>query len=112
MTIPLVLLALLSLGGGYVALYPKAFNGVFDLIPQAHGADHTTILLVSVAVLLIGAGAALLFYKSSEKDTLAAKSPPVFGGLSLLKFTTTTSQKCRTGLRSSSTFSTRCLSAA
>jgi NADH-quinone oxidoreductase subunit L len=85
MTIPLIVLAILSVVGGYVALYPKVFTQVFELIPEAQGSAHTTILFVSLAVLLVGAGSALLLYKSSGKDALAAKSPGLFGGLALLK---------------------------
>jgi NADH-quinone oxidoreductase subunit L len=85
MTVPLVVLAALSLVGGYAALYPKVFTQVFELIPEAQGAAHTTILLVSLGVLIVGAGSALLFYQSSAKDSLAAKIPGLFGALALLK---------------------------
>jgi len=85
MIVPLVVLATLSLVGGYAALYPKVFTQVFELIPEAHGAAHTTILLVSLGVLIVGAGSALLFYQSSAKDSLAVKVPGLFGALALLK---------------------------
>jgi len=85
MIVPLVVLAALSLVGGYAALYPKVFTQVFELIPEAQGAAHTTILLVSLGVLIVGAGSALLFYQSSAKDSLAAKVPGLFGALALLK---------------------------
>ena len=85
MTVPLVVLAALSVVGGYGGFYPKVFTHIFELIPEAQGAAHTTILFVSLAVLIVGAGSALLFYRSADKDTLAIKSPGLFGGLALLK---------------------------
>jgi NADH-quinone oxidoreductase subunit L len=85
MTLPLVVLAILSLVGGYTAIYGDAFKAVWSQIPVAHGAEHTTILIVSVAVMLIGAGLALVLYKPAATDALAAKSPALFALLSLLK---------------------------
>src|SRR5262249_35144661 len=41
LTAPLVLLAALSIVGGYTGIYPKVFNGVFELIPEAEGSAHT-----------------------------------------------------------------------
>ena len=68
LTLPLVVLAILSVFGGYTALYPKVFSEVFVLIPIAHGTDHMVILITSVAVTVIGAAAALVFYKSAATD--------------------------------------------
>ena len=78
LTVPLVVLAVLAAIGGYVAFYPKVFTGVFELIPEAHGADHTTILITSLVVLILGAGAALLFYKPAATDALEVRSPGLF----------------------------------
>jgi NADH-quinone oxidoreductase subunit L len=85
MTLPLVLLAALSVAGGYTVIYGNAFDGVWSLIPVAHGADHTKVLIVSVLVMVLGAGAALLLYKPAASDALEAKSPALFGALSALK---------------------------
>ena len=82
MTGPLVLLALLSVVGGYTAIYGHTFDGVLNLVPHAEGA---TILIVSVAVMLIGAGAAFVIYKPAPDDTLGQKSPALFGALAALK---------------------------
>jgi NADH-quinone oxidoreductase subunit L len=82
LTAPLVLLAVLSVVGGYTAIYGGKFDGVFSHIPHAEG---STILIVSLAVMLVGAGAALWLYQSGPKDSLAAKAPGVFAGLHLLK---------------------------
>ena len=78
LTLPLVLLAVLAVVAGYTGIYPKVFSGVFELIPEAHGSDHTIILLTSLAVLLIGAGTAFAFYKPAATDALELKSPGLF----------------------------------
>lgn len=85
MTLPLLVLAALSAAGGYTAIYGGAFAGVWSNIPVAHGTAHTIILIVSVAVMVLGAGAALLLYKPAATDGLAARSPALFGLLSLCR---------------------------
>ena len=82
MTGPLVLLAVLSVLGGYTALYGHAFDGVWSLIPHAEG---STILLVSIGVMVVGAGSAFAVYKPAADDALAQKSPGLFGALGALK---------------------------
>jgi NADH-quinone oxidoreductase subunit L len=82
MTGPLLLLAVLSVLGGYTALYGHAFDGVWSLIPHAEGA---TILIVSLAVMSIGAGAAFVVYKPAADDAIEQKSPGLFGALAALK---------------------------
>jgi NADH-quinone oxidoreductase subunit L len=78
MTVPLVVLAALSVVGGYEALYGGHFDGVLKQIAHPHGSDHVTILVVSVIVMVLGAGAAFLFYKPAATDTLASKAPGAF----------------------------------
>jgi NADH-quinone oxidoreductase subunit L len=85
LTLPLVFLALLSLVAGYTAFYPNVFSGVFDLIPVAHGADHTIILITSVAVMIVGAGLGFTCWQSAPTDTLAEKAPGLFAALAALK---------------------------
>ena len=85
LTAPLVLLAVLSVAGGYTGIYPKVFNGVFALIPEAEGAAHTVILATSLAVMLIGSLAALALYVPAATDSLEQKTPDLFGGLVALK---------------------------
>ncbi len=85
MTLPLILLAVLSVAGGYAGVFGKLAGEVADLVPHAHGSDHTTILLVSLAVMIVGAGSALLFYKSAATDALEQKAPGAFKGLEALK---------------------------
>ena len=85
MIVPLLVLGLLSIFGGYEFLYGGHFEKILDLVPHAHGADHTTILGVSLAVMLLGGGSAWLFYKPAATDTLADKAPGLFAALTLLK---------------------------
>jgi NADH-quinone oxidoreductase subunit L len=84
-TAPLVLLALLSVAGGYTALYGRAFDGVLSLVPEAEGQTHAVILATSLLVLAIGAGTALAFYRTDGNDALEQRSPAVFGFLSALR---------------------------
>ncbi len=83
--IPLLLLAGLSIAGGYQAVYGKLAGVMADLIPVAHGSAHTTILVVSIAVMLLGSGAAWFFYPSSGEDALETKAGGAFRGLTALK---------------------------
>ncbi len=89
MTLPLILLAALSIFGGTwffgLGAYHKLAGELAELIPEAHGGAHTTILLVSLAVMTVGAGSALLFYKSAATDTLEEKSRALYAGLTALK---------------------------
>jgi NADH-quinone oxidoreductase subunit L len=89
MTLPLIILAGLSIFGATgwfgLGLYPKLAGSIAGLVPEAHGAAHTTILLVSLAVMTVGGGAALFFYKSAATDTLEEKFRFGFSALTGLK---------------------------
>ncbi|MDI1250664.1 MAG: proton-conducting transporter membrane subunit [Lacunisphaera sp.] len=86
MTLPLVLLAILSIAGGYSGVYAKLAGSVAELTPEAVGSSaHLTILLVSLAVMTLGAGSALFFYKSAPVDTLEEKFRFGFSWLTWLK---------------------------
>lgn len=87
MLLPLIVLAALSIAGGYTVIYGGAFNGILSQVPHAHGSAHTIILITSLAVMIIGAGAALLFYKSAATDSLRDRIPGVFTILTHLKET-------------------------
>lgn len=83
--LPLVVLAVLAVVGGYSGVYGKLAGSFAGLVPVAHGSDHMVILVTSVIVLLLGAGAAWVFYSPAPKDALATKAPGAFAGLTLLK---------------------------
>jgi NADH-quinone oxidoreductase subunit L len=85
LTLPLVVLAILSAIGGYSGVFTKLAGSIADLRPEAEGTAHTIILLVSLAVMIIGAGSAWFFYKSAATDTLEDKSREVFAYLTWLK---------------------------
>jgi len=85
LTLPLVLLAVLSLVAGYTAFYPNVFSDVFDHIPEAHGSDHTIIFITSLGVMAVGASIGYFFYKSAPTDTLADKVPGLFAALSAFR---------------------------
>lgn len=84
MTVPLIVLALLSIFGGYTHsfLYGHAFDGVWSQIPHAEGMG---VIIMSLAILGIGAGLAFALYRPSESDGLAVKVPGLFTGLTMLK---------------------------
>jgi NADH-quinone oxidoreductase subunit L len=85
MTLPLVVLAGLSVVGGYTAVYGRLAGWVALLVPEVGEAAHTNILLVSLVVLTLGAGSALVFYRSAATDTLEERFRLVFGGLTWLQ---------------------------
>jgi NADH-quinone oxidoreductase subunit L len=85
LTLPLVVLALLSIVGGYTARYPQVFTGVFELIPEAHVSAHTIILITILGVMLAGALASFALYQPDSTDTLARKAPGLFNALVALR---------------------------
>jgi NADH-quinone oxidoreductase subunit L len=89
MTLPLMLLAMLSIFGATgwfgLGLYPKLAGEIARLIPEAHGSDHTLIFAVSIAVMVIGAGAAWAFYPAAATDALESKAGGLFRSLVALK---------------------------
>jgi len=82
MTLPLVLLAIFSVVGGYTGIYGGAFDGVWSQIPHAEG---SLILGVSLAVMLVGSGAAWFLYKPAGSDALEDRSPLLFRALGSLR---------------------------
>jgi NADH-quinone oxidoreductase subunit L len=87
MQLPLLVLAFLSIFGGYTHgpmafLYGHSFDGVWSQIPHAEGLG---VVIMSLAILGIGAGLAWVLYPTSDKDGLATKVPGAFIGLTLVK---------------------------
>ena len=85
MTLPLIVLAILSVVGGYTGVFSKLAGSLTDSLPVAHGSAHTGMLLLSIGILLLGGGVAFLFYKADSTDSLAAKSPFAFSLLTRAK---------------------------
>jgi NADH-quinone oxidoreductase subunit L len=85
MTLPLIVLAALSVVGGYAGVFGKLAGTVAEFVPAAHGSAHTTILLVSLAVMLLGSGAAWFFYPAATEDALESRSRVIFSGLTWLR---------------------------
>jgi NADH-quinone oxidoreductase subunit L len=85
LTAPLVLLAGLSVVGGYIRAYPRALSGVFMNVPEAEGSTHAVVLLTSLFVLVVGAGTALAFYATDGRDSLEQRAPVAFGLLNSLR---------------------------
>ncbi|PTY06260.1 NADH-quinone oxidoreductase subunit L [Opitutaceae bacterium EW11] len=85
MVLPLIVLAVLSVVAGQWALDLKSFEAVFLHVPEAHGSAHVTVFAVSLAVMIVGALLAWVIYKPATQDSLAMKTPGLFGGLALLK---------------------------
>jgi NADH-quinone oxidoreductase subunit L len=86
LTAPLIVLAILSIVGGYGWFYTKvfrgAFDGVIDLVPHPHG---YLIGAIAFGLMAVGAIAAYAIYRPAAADSLAEKSPGLFGTLAALK---------------------------
>ncbi len=80
-TLPLVVLALCSVAGGWRALYPAAYAGVLRHVFEADGPAHAVVFGVSLTVLVLGAGAAWWYYPAAGTDALEARAPGLFGAL-------------------------------
>lgn len=94
---PLIVLGFLAVAGGYTGLYPRVFDGVFRLIPEASGSAHGVILGTSLAILVVGAAVGLGFYRPSAipragtaagdfaPDPLERRFPALFQWLVVLR---------------------------
>lgn len=80
MWLPLVVLAVFSLGGGYMVLYPASVHSVlYDSVLHPHGADHTQFIIISFVLAGVGLGAAAAIYGfGSASDRLEAKARPLW----------------------------------
>ena len=88
-TAPLGLLAILSIVAGHGWFFSAAlggsFDGIMDEVVHPEGAAHLVILATSVAVLLLGAGAAWLIYPAAGEDALERRAPGIFGLIGTLR---------------------------
>ncbi|MDD3179803.1 MAG: NADH-quinone oxidoreductase subunit L [Opitutaceae bacterium] len=85
MTLPLVVLAALSIVGGYTGVFDRLAGELASWVPKAEGSAHLIILLISLAVMLTGAVSAWLFYLPAATDSLETRLPLAFSGLMTLK---------------------------
>ncbi len=81
MVLPLLVLAVMAVLGGYTGLYPEALSHyLHQHVPHAEGSEHTMILLISAALSLGGMLIAfLLYYRPDAKaDTVQRRLPALF----------------------------------
>ncbi len=69
MTVPLILLAVGSILGGFVWFYPEALRPIIALGEELnHGDSHTTVMIYSIVAWVVGLGAAWVFYGAGAAD--------------------------------------------
>jgi NADH-quinone oxidoreductase subunit L len=80
MVLPLVVLAVFAIGGGYMVLYPGLLKEVlYGWVPHPHGADHQLLIVISAVASIGGLLLARLIYGcGAESDTLERKAAPLF----------------------------------
>jgi len=85
MWLPLVVLAVLSIIGGYTVggpftIYPSSILGVLgDSVPELHGSDHTLFIIISLVAATIGLLGAYLFYGAgATEDRLEQRMRPLW----------------------------------
>jgi NADH-quinone oxidoreductase subunit L len=89
MVVPLVLLAVGAVLGGYGFFYDTllgdAFKGMHSLVLEPEGAAHWTMVAIGTGAMLVGLLSALAYYRPAAVDTLQARVPIVFDGLTFAK---------------------------
>lgn len=80
MTVPLCLLAIGSVFGGFVWAYPQALKPIIEVGESvAHGEHHTVVVIFSIVAWAIGLVAAWFIYQGgAEKDRLESSAKPVY----------------------------------
>ncbi|MEM8867733.1 MAG: NADH-quinone oxidoreductase subunit L [Verrucomicrobiota bacterium] len=88
MTVPLIILAVLSVVGGYTDLWPEQLGGLIkydlDHLHHAEGykAAHKMVLILGTAAWVVGLVVAYFFYGAGAKeDRLQKMAAPVYGFL-------------------------------
>ena len=78
--LPLVILAVCSIAGGYAVAYPEALRGVMEhWVPHPHGSDHTLMVAISAVASLLGLGLAFVLYGAgATEDRMQKRLPPLF----------------------------------
>lgn len=86
MTVPLILLAILAVLGGYKGVYMGNFGDVLDGIPHPSSGEHTTILICSLLAVFGGYVASVFFYKMGAKDDKLENTLPALHKILSNKF--------------------------
>jgi NADH-quinone oxidoreductase subunit L len=78
--LPLLVLAVFSIGGGYMIMYPVTLQEVMgDWVPHPHGKDHTAMIIISAVASIVGLVLARIIYGAgAATDKLEKTLPPVF----------------------------------
>lgn len=78
--LPLLVLAVFSIGGGYMIMYPATLQEVMGhWVPHPHGKDHTTMIAISAVASIVGLVLARIVYGAgAATDKLEKTLPPVF----------------------------------
>lgn len=87
MVLPLVVLAVFAIGGGYAVLYPPVLHGILaDWVPHPHGSDHTLMIIISAVASLLGLGLAALVYGLGAKEDSLKRAVPALYAVAQSKF--------------------------
>lgn len=80
MVLPLVVLAIFSIGGGYTILYPESLRTLIaNWVPHPHGSDHLLMIYISLIASVGGLLLARVIYGAGRAtDTLEKKAYPVY----------------------------------
>ncbi|WPJ95330.1 NADH-quinone oxidoreductase subunit L [Coraliomargarita algicola] len=88
MLVPLIVLAVLSVAGGWIGFWPEQLGGLIkDNLEHlhhlpGHDAMHTKVLLLGSAAWLVGLALSLFFYRvGAKEDRLEKTAAPVYGFL-------------------------------
>lgn len=76
MVVPLVVLAVFAVGGGYAVFYPGVMQAVVtDWVPHPTGSDHVLLIIISAVASIVGLSLARLFYGAgASHDALQQKA--------------------------------------
>lgn len=85
--LPLLVLAVCSVTGGYAVAYPEVLQAIIrDWVPHPHGADHTLMVAISAVASLAGLGLAFLLYGAGASEDRLQKHVPAIYGLARSRF--------------------------
>jgi NADH-quinone oxidoreductase subunit L len=74
MVLPLVVLGVFSIGGGYAVLYPESLRVLItDWVPHPHGADHQLLIVISLTASVAGLLLARFIYGAGAADDAVEK---------------------------------------